>query len=144
MVNPSGLPEGAIALAIVAQLGLVRVLCRADEASVYVVGVPWRAVCAARARFGVPCPMCGATRSLVLTVHGEIGLAWQLFPAGPLAVAGLCAFAIALAVLSWLVRRGARARALALRRAMAVACAAYAGAAFLVWMVDWVARCRSA
>jgi len=136
----AGLPEAATALAIVLQLVVARAVLRADETFVYVLGVPWRTACAARVRFGVPCPTCGATRSIVLALHGQVGLAWHLFAAGPLVVGGLVAAATACASLAWLARRGVSARAEAFRCAALVLGALYAVAMSVTWITDWIMR----
>jgi hypothetical protein len=144
MLTSRGLPEAATAIAIAAQLGLARALLRADETCVYAWGLPWRAACAARVRFGVPCPTCGATRSFVLALHGHFGSAWHLFPAGPLVVGGLVAVATVCASLAWLARRGAFARAEAYRRTALALGAVYGGGVAVTWITDWIMRCHRA
>lgn len=140
----AGLPEAATALAIVVQLAVARAVLRADETCVFVLGIPWRTACAARVRFGVPCPTCGATRSFVLALHGQVGLAWRLFAAGPLVVGGLLAVATACASLAWLARLGASARAEAYRRRALAFGVVYGAATVVTWLADWLLRLHRA
>ena len=44
-------------------------------------------VCLVQALFGIPCPGCGITRSVLAVLAGDLTRAWLLNPAGPL----LCA-----------------------------------------------------
>lgn len=55
---------------------------------------PWRSLT------GLPCPLCGMTRSVTACVHLDFGRALATNPAGPLVVA----LAVA-ALLAWRVRR---------------------------------------
>ncbi len=43
--------------------------------------------CPLRAATGIPCPMCGMTRSVTSIIHGNLGHALAMQPAGFLAVA---------------------------------------------------------
>jgi hypothetical protein len=56
------------------------------------------APCPLKALTGVPCPMCGMTRSVTSVVHGNLGHALAMQPAGFLAVA-----LAVLLVLNWRV-----------------------------------------
>jgi hypothetical protein len=136
--------ETIAALGIVGQVVAARCLLSADASRVYFLGRPIGSPCAVRVWLGVPCPMCGITRSLVLTVHGKIGVAWALFPAAPIALAGLALLVCAWAVLAWLTRRGASSLVQASRRALYVSMAVFGGATAVFWLVDWIARCQNA
>jgi hypothetical protein len=89
----------ALGVAILAQLGVLCLALRADTEHAYLFGYRLPTLCALRATLGLPCPTCGLTRALGLTLHGELGAAWQLFPAAPLLVLSLAAFGVALLVL---------------------------------------------
>src|SRR2546430_2601175 len=93
-----GAPEpawaaGAAGLVIWLDAVIAALVLRADESRVYVLGHPIAWVCALRSQYHLPCPTCGLTRSLVLSLHGELGRAWNIAPAGPVALFGLLAFA---------------------------------------------------
>jgi hypothetical protein len=103
---------GAAVLAgalLLLQLALVAALFSADAAGVWFAGTHYGAACFFRERLGIPCPTCGMTRSVILTLHGCLPAAFALNPAGPLWVAAVGAVAAALLA----ARRWARPVALA-------------------------------
>jgi hypothetical protein len=134
-----GTAAGVAGAVMIAQAAAARLILRADDAYVYVLGRPIRWACALKSRTGLPCPTCGMTRSLVLSLHGEWARAWRLMPAGPVALAGLLALGAALLALAVVERRGGRkaeARAQGYIRRGALI---YAGAAAIVWIAGWAA-----
>ena len=136
-------PAAATGALILIHAGLARFILNADQASVYVCGRPIRWVCSVRKQFGVPCPTCGLTRSVVLALHGHFLWAWWLAPGGAVAVAAGLALAIGLLVLAGLQATGSFAAApfrSRLRRG------ALAGAAVLlaVWLGGWAAAFSAA
>ena len=62
-------------------------------------------VCPFRAATGVPCPLCGVTRSLLALGDGDIERAWGFAPLGPAVLTVSLVFLIAAAVAA--VRRKA-------------------------------------
>lgn len=147
-----GFPALVIGCVTLADALAARCLLRADEEHVFVLGRPIEWVCALRSRFGLPCPTCGITRSVVMSLHGEFSRAWQMAPAGPVAVVGLVAFAIAMLALAWLQRSPQRvppevdalrweaAARLWIRKGAAI----YAVGAVLVWLGGWAVSFRAA
>lgn len=139
-----GLTASATGLTILLDAVIARFLLRADEAHVYFVGhqVGW--VCAFRSRLGLPCPTCGMTRSLVLSLHGDVERAWRVAPAGPVLLVGLLGFATAMIILACTQCRRARrweaAVALWLRWSVLV----YAALATMVWIAGWALSFRAA
>lgn len=63
--------------------------------------LPWP-ICTFRTLTGLPCVTCGATRSAIALLQGDLGMAWRL---NPLVFMGICAVLVfdlyALAVLSF-------------------------------------------
>ena len=114
---------------------LARILFQADPETVWFLGhrIPW--VCSLRARFGLPCPTCGLTRAMILTLHGHLHAAWSVAPSGPVFLFGLLAAATALLLLPLFPRSKP-----VLRRAT-LACAA---AATIFWLADWFVRFKAA
>jgi len=113
---------------------------RADEEHVFVLGRPIEWVCALRARYGLPCPTCGLTRSVVMSLHGEFARAWGVAPVGPVLVVGALAFAIVMLVLA-LSRQEARSAGQAwIQKGAAI----YAAAALAVWLGGWAVSFESA
>jgi hypothetical protein len=82
--------------AIVLLLGLVllRVAAWADTSQVWIFGKQLHWGCWFKEHYGFPCPTCGMTRSVILTMHGDFHNAFLLNPAGPFLIAGLILIAI--------------------------------------------------
>src|SRR5712692_2950279 len=76
------------------QLAAVRFLTWADTSRVWVLGRELHWDCWFKERFGIPCPTCGMTRSVILTLHGHLGQAIVLNAGGPALVAGLAVFGV--------------------------------------------------
>jgi hypothetical protein len=129
--------------AILLQLAAVRALFSTDGKTAAILGHPIVLHCAVFARFGKPCPACGATRGFVLALHGHWAASWHLFPAAPLAVAGLAALAGALLVLAWMQARGLSRAAARCGSAVRSASLTYATAAAFVWLGGWFAAIAS-
>jgi len=65
-------------------------------------GHPLPSTCAFHLVTGAPCPSCGLTRSVTLTIHGSPRQAFLMHPIGPfIALAAILQFAFSL--LSWLL-----------------------------------------
>jgi len=77
------------ALAVLGTMGGLRLAMRADAENVWLFGHRTDSTCTFRRVFGVPCPNCGMTRSLVMSLHGDVHDAMLLNPAGPLLLAGI-------------------------------------------------------
>jgi hypothetical protein len=132
----SGAPAIAIATVILLETLTARLLLAADESRVYLLGRPLNWACALQSRFGLPCPTCGLTRSMVLTLHGEVRRAWSVAPGGPVAALGLLGFAVALLVLALLQIRIPKASTSAgfwIRKGTL----AYGGIAAVIWLGGW-------
>ena len=147
-----GFPAFVIGCVTLADALAGRWMLRADEEHVFVLGRPIEWMCALRSRFGLPCPTCGLTRSVVMSLHGEFARAWQVAPVGPVAVIGLLAFAISMVVLAWLqwmpqrvprwadaVKWEAGARVW-IRKGAAI----YAVGALAVWLGGWAVSFQAA
>jgi Protein of unknown function (DUF2752) len=127
-----------------ADLAIGRILLWADEARVYLAGTPLNWQCAFRAATGLPCPTCGLTRSVVMSLHGEFARAWSLEPAGPVAVAGLAAFSLAMLALASVQWAGEEDRAAFARLWIRKGALAYGAAATIIWLGGWVAHLETA
>lgn len=138
MESRPGLPAFAIAFVTLADLAVARALLRADDARVYFAGRAINLHCAFREATGLPCPTCGLSRSVVLSLHGEFARAWTIAPAGPVAVAGIALFAAAMLVLAMLQARGERPLAATARFWIRRAALAYSVALTAIWTGGWV------
>jgi len=83
------LKTGLTGAALLASLALARGLATASPAAVHVAGRELPVICPSRLLFGVSCPGCGMTRSVLLTLGGDLRGALALNPAGPVLVAAL-------------------------------------------------------
>jgi hypothetical protein len=139
-----GLAAGTAGLIVIADELAARLSLRADESAVYIWGRPTGWACGFRSRFGLPCPTCGLTRSIVLSLHGELGRAWAVAPAGPVVVCGLVALALAMFSLAIAqAARSGKAEARA-RSAIRYGTLVYAAAAVIVWIGGWAASFTAA
>ena len=96
-----GFAAAAAAGVLLLQLAAARLLLSADAGGVWFAGRRFDTVCFLRSRFGVPCPTCGMTRSIVLTLHGNWDLAMRINPGGPAWVSASLIASAALLVLAW-------------------------------------------
>ncbi len=140
-----GMGPAAAGLTLAADGLAARLLLRADEASVWFLGRPLPWVCEFHSRTGLPCPTCGMTRSLVLSLHGEFDRAWRLSPAGPLVILGLAALAAVLLGLAGARRlRWAKPERAGGRGWLPYAVLTYASAVTVVWLSGWLASLAAA
>ncbi|HKP72093.1 MAG TPA: DUF2752 domain-containing protein, partial [Pyrinomonadaceae bacterium] len=71
LANRAGTAPGVVGASLLLQLGLIRALASATSERVFVLGRELHWGCWFKARFGVPCPTCGMTRSVLLSLHGQ-------------------------------------------------------------------------
>jgi hypothetical protein len=143
-----GLPALVVGWVILADALAARLLLRADEEHVFVLGRPIAWVCALRAHFGLPCPTCGLTRSVVMSLHGEFARSWRMAPAGPVVVVGMIAFSLAMLAWAWVqgapqvaeARRWETAGRGWIRKGVAI----YAVGTLVVWLGGWALSFQSA
>jgi hypothetical protein len=101
----------AAAVFLLAQLAAAATLLQATEEGVSLAGIPLGGACLFRRLTGLPCPTCGMTRSVVLSLHGH------------LAAVAVAAIAAALLWLGWRQRTALasrRVRTLALAQGVSV------------------------
>jgi hypothetical protein len=87
--------------------------------------------CPFRTVTGLPCPLCGGTRSVVLAVHGQAEF-WALNPVVPLALAALVVAGVAILVAGALRLRGGRGLHAVLQRRRGLLAAFVLGAGWIV------------
>ena len=125
-----------LAGAVLLAAGLVvRALAQATPQAVYFNGRELAWGCTIRQMFGVPCPSCGLTRSVLLTLHGHLGAAVEANPGGPLVVAGLAL--VAALMLAFALRPGAR-HSDGLVRNLVLGASAYGCLTAAVLLIHWV------
>jgi hypothetical protein len=94
-----GFSAQVVGIVLLLQLALLRVIATADTNYVSFFGYQLHWVCWFKQLTGKPCPTCGMSRSVILTLHGYWGQAFQMNAAGPPAVMGLLLFAVGLLLL---------------------------------------------
>jgi len=129
-------PTGVTASFILLQAAIVRFLFDADESRVYWLGRPIDGFCTFYARFGLPCPACGLTRSVVLALHGHLLRAWNVAPGGAAGLVAGLAFAAGLAALA-LFRATGHEGADHFRRRLRRCAMAGSAAIIVVWGGGW-------
>jgi hypothetical protein len=120
------------------ELAVTGLLFTADDDFVYFLGRRINVVCAARQRFGIPCPTCGLTRGFVLTVHGRIREGWSLSPTGPLAAIGILGMGVALLSFAAIERRRTPRQVASAKRWVQVGALTYGGLGTLIWVASWL------
>ena len=135
----SRLAAGVTGGVLLAQLAVLRLVSTANEQFVTLAGRELHWGCAFRDAFGIPCPNCGMTRSVVFSLHGDLARAFEMNPAGPLLVAGgLVLGALLLASAFRRPRAAARPPAHTFMRRVVVGTAAYGGLVFVVLLANWL------
>jgi hypothetical protein len=144
------MPAAAAGLTIFLQAAVARFLLQADEARVYFLGHPLRWACSFYERYGLPCPTCGLTRSVILTLHGQLDRAWKIAPGGPALTLGVLFVAAGLLVLAgaafWSANRTGDGRWLEQRIKMGLQTGAlgWAGVSTVVWLTAWASQFSAA
>jgi hypothetical protein len=139
-----GLPALAIGCVTLVDAITARLLLQADSERVFVLGRPIEWECALRSRLGLPCPTCGLTRSIVMSLHGDLGMAWRMAPVGPVAVFGMIAFAVAMLFLAWLQGAGSPKWEAQIRASMRQGVLIYAAGAAVIWLGGWAMAFQTA
>jgi hypothetical protein len=104
------------------------------QESVTIAGAPLPEICLSRRLFGLDCPGCGLTRSVVSLAHGQVARAWRFNPAGLLWFAALLWQLPYRAVQLYLLRAG---RQLVFRRGLGEGVLLFL---MLACIVQWAAR----
>jgi hypothetical protein len=125
---------GLAGVGVLTSLAAAWAVASADESTVFIAGRGLHWVCPFRHLFGVPCPSCGMTRSVVMTFGGNWRVALALNPGGPLLVLGALLFG------AWLLFRALRppADGVVTTRGLAPWAYAYGAAVLGVMLVHWV------
>ena len=91
---------GLSGAALLASLGVLRLVASATETTVSLAGRELPGVCVLKGLFGVQCPSCGMTRSALMALGGDLQAALSLNPGGPLVVLGALLLGAALIFIS--------------------------------------------
>jgi Protein of unknown function (DUF2752) len=83
---------GIVGVMSLLSLLIINLVTSATNSKVWLFGSETHIGCWFKEKYGVPCPLCGMTRSIILTLHGNIGEAFQMHIGGPLAIFGILIF----------------------------------------------------
>jgi hypothetical protein len=132
-LSRESLKTGLSGAALLAALALARGLASASPSSVSVAGHQLPVLCPSRLLFGVNCPGCGMTRSVLLTLGGDLRGALGVNPAGPFFVAALLLLAVQLILFAARTNRGGA----DVRRRLKPWAAAYGIIVVSVMLIQW-------
>ena len=124
--------------ALAAAVFVTRALATATPQAVYFAGRELDWACSVRQQFGVPCPACGLTRSVLLTLHGHLGAALEVNPGGPLVVLGVALLAALMFALALPRPTRAAANSDRLVRRVVLGASAYGCLTAVVLLTHWV------
>lgn len=138
-LSKPGATAGIVGVVILLQLVVWRAVSSATTSSVWFLGRELNWGCAFRQHYGIPCPNCGMTRSVLLALHGHIKQAWEMNPAGPLLVLGALLFCGALFLLMRYQQQPHNIAAVdAVRWRMVIWTSAYGALVFVVLIGHWI------
>ena len=141
--NRAGSAPGLVGALLLLQLAFVRAALSATPERAYLFGRELRWDCWFKQRLGFPCPTCGMTRSVLLSLQGQFAEAARLNPAGLLLVFGLVLLGLALIFLMFYRERRTTLAAGALHRRIRLGASAYGSLLLVVLFAHWLAEIAS-
>lgn len=136
--NRAGSAPGLVGALLLLQLAIVRLFASATTERAYLFGRALHWDCWFKQRFGFPCPNCGMTRSVLLSLQGQFREAAELNPAGLLLVLGLVLFSFALIFLMLYRQRHTPLAAGAVHRRIRLGASAYGSLLVVVLFAHWL------
>ena len=130
--------HGLVGALVLLQLAVVGALASVRDGRVFVAGRELHWECWFKRALDFPCPTCGLTRSVLYTLHGQFGAAWQLNPAGLFLACGLALLGLALIFLALHRRRHTPAASGAVHRRIRICTKAYAHLLVAVLFAHWI------
>jgi hypothetical protein len=128
---------------VLLQLGFVRAVASATQERAYLFGRELHWDCRFKQLFNFPCPTCGLTRSVLLSLQGQFGDAARLNPAGLLLVFGLVLLGLALIFLMFYRRRRTSLEAGVVHRRIRLTASAYGSLLVAVLFAHWLREIAS-
>ena len=127
------LKTGLAGAALLASLAVARGLADASPAAVNIAGHEMPVICPSRLLFGVNCPGCGMTRSVLLTLGGDLRGALSVNPAGPFLVVALVLLAAQLLLAAHVPEGGT-----SVKRRLLPWVSLYSAVVASVMLIQWV------
>jgi hypothetical protein len=141
--NRAGSAPGLVGALLLLQLAFVRLVASATTERAYLFGRALHWDCWVKQRIGFPCPTCGMTRSVLLSLQGQFTEAARLNPAGLLLVLGLVLFSLALIFLMFYRQRHTSLAAGAVHRRIRFGASVYGSLLVVVLFAHWLAEIAS-
>jgi hypothetical protein len=135
-----GFTSVAFGTVLLGLLAVTRCVARFYDGQVSLFGRPIHWDCWFRQRFGVPCPACGMTRSVILTLSGHLSKAAEMNVAGLLGITGLSLFGFVLVLFFFVQRRATYQRTIAWETQIRVWTLAYGVTTVMIWAAQWLLR----
>lgn len=139
--EPAGRWRGLAPLAagalLILGVGALRLLFDADETHSWFLGRTFGSACWFRAHYGIPCPNCGMTRSLILAAHGEFARSFHLAPGGAAMVPAALLTGLMLGAFGAVMLWGRPSAVRRLREALRITVLACAGLSATIWLGGW-------
>jgi hypothetical protein len=139
----TGATPGFVGALLLAQLAALRSLASATTERVFVFGRELTWGCLFQRAFGVPCPICGMTRGVLLTLHGHVSDALRLNPAAPILTLGVLLFALAMIFVAVYQRTHAPLCTGRVHARVRLATRAYAGMLLVILCAHWIVEVLS-
>lgn len=133
-----GLAPLAAAGLLLLGLGTLRFAFDADEMQSLFLGRAFGSACWFRSHFGIPCPNCGMTRSLILAAHGEFSRSLRLAPGGAAMVIATAVTSLMLGLLGAAMLVGNQVGIGRIKMVLRVTVLGSASLVAAVWMGGWV------
>jgi disulfide bond formation protein DsbB len=134
----TGATPGFVGSLLLAQLAALRAVATATPERVFVFGRELTWGCLFQRIFGVPCPICGMTRGVLLTLQGHVSDALRLNPAAPALTLGVVLFALAMIFVALYQHAHDLHRVGRLHARIRLAARAYAGMLLAIMCAHWI------
>lgn len=141
--NRAGSAPGLVGALVLVQLAFVRLVASATPERAYLFGRELHWDCWFKQRLGFPCPTCGMTRSVLLSLQGQFAEAAHVNPAGLLLVVGLVALSLALIFLMFYRQRRTTLAAGAVHRRIRLGASVYGSLLVVVLFAHWLTEIAS-
>lgn len=142
--NRAGSAPGLVGALLLLQLAFLRLVASATTERAYLFGRALHWDCWFRQRLGFPCPTCGMTRSVLLSLQGQFKEAAHVNPAGLLLVLGLIAFSFALLFLMFYRQRRTPHAAGAVHRRIRLGASVYGSLLVVLLFAHWLVQLGAA
>ena len=136
----AGLAAQTVGLFFLLQLVFIRAISTANANYVSFFGHEFHWVCWFKQLTGMPCPACGMSRSVILTLHGHLGQALQINAAGPFAVFGLLLVASGMLFLGSQQNSSSNESLAPLKNWIRLFCLVYGAALLVLVLTTWITK----